>query len=72
MWPILKECSLAGDGGSVYKASSRAVPYQILRRRASDVAACYADLGKALRGVGLADAARSFGCVRERLEIPEL
>jgi UDP-glucose 4-epimerase len=34
------------------KASSRAVPYRILLRRASDVAACYADLGKALRELG--------------------
>ncbi|MDR2011518.1 MAG: UDP-glucose 4-epimerase GalE [Rhodanobacter sp.] len=34
------------------KASSRAVPYRIAPRRAGDVAACYADPGKALRELG--------------------
>jgi UDP-glucose 4-epimerase len=34
------------------KASGRAVPYRIAPRRAGDVAACYADPGKALRELG--------------------
>jgi UDP-glucose 4-epimerase len=34
------------------KASERAIPYQIAPRRAGDVAACYADPGKALRELG--------------------
>jgi UDP-glucose 4-epimerase len=34
------------------KASSRAVPYRIVSRRAGDVAACYADPAKALRELG--------------------
>ena len=34
------------------KANGRAVPYRIVPRRAGDVAACYADPGKALRELG--------------------
>jgi UDP-glucose 4-epimerase len=80
-WPARDQSTNLGTGqgysvldmvAAFTKASSRAVPYRILLRRASDVAACYGRSWESSAGVGLADAARSFGYVRERLEIPEL